>query len=78
MMRLPRGHVSFPKEKRIRKFDGWARAAACGSCWADAEADEDLLEMDGQKAMVISAIAPRQIGEGYAGYAIKRGRRKEA
>ena len=53
-------------------------AAACSSCWADAEADEDLLEMDGQKAMVISAIAPRQIGEGYAGYAIRRGRRKEA
>ena len=54
-------------------------AAAYGSCWAEAEADEDLLEMDGQKAMVISAIARLwQIGEGYAGYAIKRGRRKEA
>ena len=79
---LPRSHGSFPngeKEGLESSTDG-RRNCSCTGAEADGADGGDLLEMDGQKAMVISrrAVRPRpwQIGEGYGGYAIKSGGKK--
>ena len=59
---LPRwhgSHGSFPMEKRIRKLGGWAASDSCTRGGRAGRADRErakegaLLEMDGQKAMVI-------------------------
>ena len=54
---LDGSHGSFPMEKRIRKLGGWAASGSCtrrgGPRAGGRRKKGALLEMDGQKAMVI-------------------------